>query len=187
MKQIISKRPFAYVAHLLFPRDVWVRTHRGTLATRRATNLITDFPILSPISLISHLQYLPISYPSLFSQPPQVANVCQYLQANRLYADNCQRIWNLLKVLRIYASKQIFWSNYSPVWENVKRIFALKRIFASTCICFVSNQISVCELVRIFWSEYEANDGINGVCEYTETCAYEENKIHIRLDSLQSE
>ncbi len=28
---------------------------------------------------------------------------------------------------------------------------------------------------------------INGVCEYTETCEYEENKIHIRLDSLRSE
>jgi hypothetical protein len=27
----------------------------------------------------------------------------------------------------------------------------------------------------------------NGVCEYTETCEYEANKIHIRLDSLRSE
>ncbi len=25
----------------------------------------------------------------------------------------------------------------------------------------------------------------NGVCEYTETCEYEANKIHIRLDSLR--
>jgi hypothetical protein len=28
---------------------------------------------------------------------------------------------------------------------------------------------------------------INGVCEYNETCDYEANKIHIRLDSLRSE
>jgi hypothetical protein len=28
---------------------------------------------------------------------------------------------------------------------------------------------------------------INGVCEYTETCEYEANKIHIRFDSLRSE
>jgi hypothetical protein len=28
---------------------------------------------------------------------------------------------------------------------------------------------------------------INGVCEYTETCEYEENKIDISFDSLQSE
>jgi hypothetical protein len=28
---------------------------------------------------------------------------------------------------------------------------------------------------------------INGVYEYTETCEYEANKIHIRLDSLRSE
>ncbi len=28
---------------------------------------------------------------------------------------------------------------------------------------------------------------INGVCEYTEICEYEANKIHIRLDSLRSE
>jgi hypothetical protein len=28
---------------------------------------------------------------------------------------------------------------------------------------------------------------INGVCELDETCEYEANKIHIRLDSLRSE
>jgi hypothetical protein len=27
---------------------------------------------------------------------------------------------------------------------------------------------------------------INGVCEYTGTCEYEANKIHIRLDSLEA-
>jgi hypothetical protein len=27
---------------------------------------------------------------------------------------------------------------------------------------------------------------INGVCEHTETCEYEVNKIHIRLDSLRA-
>ncbi len=28
---------------------------------------------------------------------------------------------------------------------------------------------------------------INGVCEFTESCEYEADKIHIRLDSLRSE
>ena len=50
-------------------------------------------------------------------------------------------------------------------------MFALQRVFASTYIYFASNQIFVCQFVRIFYSKYEANDGlINGVCE--ETCKY---------------
>jgi hypothetical protein len=73
------------------------------------------------------------------------------------------------------------------VWENMTRIFALKQIFASTCIIFASNRIFACKFVRIFGSEYEQMMWINGVCKYTETCEYEANKIHIRWDSHRSE
>ncbi len=38
---------FAYVAHFVFLRDVWIRTQRAAVARRRATNL-------TPISLLSH-------------------------------------------------------------------------------------------------------------------------------------
>ncbi len=60
--------------------------------------------------------------------------VCEYLQANiRLYANTCKKIfawmWNLLKVLQIFASKQIFWSKY-PVWKTLERIFAANVFFA---------------------------------------------------------
>jgi hypothetical protein len=32
---------FAYVAHFVFLRDVWIRTQRADLASRRTTNLAT--------------------------------------------------------------------------------------------------------------------------------------------------
>jgi hypothetical protein len=32
---------FSYVAHFVFLRDVWIRTQRAALASRRATNLAT--------------------------------------------------------------------------------------------------------------------------------------------------
>jgi hypothetical protein len=35
--------------------------------------------------------------------------------------------------------------------------------------------------------EYEANDAINGICEYTETCEYKANMIHVRLYLLRRE
>jgi hypothetical protein len=65
--------------------------------------------------------------------------VCKYLQANlRFYANICKQIFdwmrNSLEVLQTIASKQIYISKYLPVWENVKQIFALKSMFASTCI-----------------------------------------------------
>ncbi len=72
-----------------------------------------------------------------------------------LYANICNQIltwmWNSLQVLWIFASKQKLWNKYSPVWENMKQTFALKWIFASTCICFASNRIFVCKFVRLFW------------------------------------
>jgi hypothetical protein len=35
---------FAYLAHLVFLRDVWIRTQRATVASRRATSLATHLP-----------------------------------------------------------------------------------------------------------------------------------------------
>jgi hypothetical protein len=34
----------AFVAHFIFLRDVWIRTQRVAVASRRATNLATHFP-----------------------------------------------------------------------------------------------------------------------------------------------
>ncbi len=38
---------FAYVAHFVFLRDVWIQTQRAAVASRRATNLATHLPKLS--------------------------------------------------------------------------------------------------------------------------------------------
>ncbi len=35
---------FAYVAHFVFLRDVWIRTKRAAVASRRATNLVNHLP-----------------------------------------------------------------------------------------------------------------------------------------------
>jgi hypothetical protein len=35
---------YAYVAHFVFLRDVWIRTQRAAVASRRATNLATHLP-----------------------------------------------------------------------------------------------------------------------------------------------
>jgi hypothetical protein len=43
---------FAYVAHFVFLRDVWIRTQRAALADRSATNLATHLPTYPPIPLI---------------------------------------------------------------------------------------------------------------------------------------
>jgi hypothetical protein len=36
--------PFAYVARFVFLRDVWIRTQRAAVTSRRATNLATHLP-----------------------------------------------------------------------------------------------------------------------------------------------
>jgi hypothetical protein len=38
---------FAYVAHFVFLRDVWIRTQRAAVASWLATNLATNLPKLS--------------------------------------------------------------------------------------------------------------------------------------------
>jgi hypothetical protein len=40
---------FAYVTHFVFLRDVWSRTQRAAVASRRATNLATHLPKLKLI------------------------------------------------------------------------------------------------------------------------------------------
>ncbi len=49
----------------------------------------------------------------------------------------------------------------------------IKYLYANLCEYFEANMKRMMQ--------------INGVCEYAETCEYEANKIHIRLDLLQSE
>jgi hypothetical protein len=63
-------------------------------------------------------------------------------------------MWNLLKVLPIFAPQWIFWSKYLPVWEN-------EYLHANLCEYFEAN------MKRLMW--------INNVGEYTETCEYEAN------------
>ncbi len=43
---------FAYVTHFVFLRDVWIRTQRAPVASRRAANLVTYLP-----NLATHLHY----------------------------------------------------------------------------------------------------------------------------------
>jgi hypothetical protein len=44
---------FAYVTYFVFLRDVWIRTQRAAVASRRATNLATHLP--SPYLTANHL------------------------------------------------------------------------------------------------------------------------------------
>ncbi len=76
---------------------------------------------------------------------------CRYLHKTI----ECEICW---KFCEYWISKRIFWSKYLQVCKNKKRVFALKRIFASTCICVASNRIFICKFVQIYWSKYEEND-----------------------------
>ncbi len=104
---------------------------------------------------------------------------CEYLQ---IFA----WMWNLLKVLWLFVSKRIFRSKYLPVWENVKRIFALKRYLLQHV--FVLHQIDYlyANLCEYFEVNMKRIIRINGVCEYSKTCENEANKLHNRLDLLRS-
>jgi hypothetical protein len=46
---------FAYVAHFVFMRDVWIRTQRAAVASRRATNLSAHLPILARVRAMAWL------------------------------------------------------------------------------------------------------------------------------------
>jgi hypothetical protein len=39
---------FAYAAHFIFLRDIWIRTQRAAVASRRGTNLTTRLPLSHP-------------------------------------------------------------------------------------------------------------------------------------------
>ncbi len=54
------------------------------------------------------------------------------------------------------------------------------------CNMYFLHQIEHANLCEYFEANMKRMMQINGVCKYTETCKYEANKIHIRLDSLRS-
>ncbi len=66
---------FAYVAHFVFLRDVWIRTQCAAVASRRATNLATHFPNLASHipNLASHLPNLDTHLPDLAAHLPNLA------------------------------------------------------------------------------------------------------------------
>jgi hypothetical protein len=45
---------FAYDVHFVFLRDVWFRTQRAAVASRRTTSLAVHLPFKPPVSLVSH-------------------------------------------------------------------------------------------------------------------------------------
>jgi hypothetical protein len=55
---------YAYVAHLVFLRDVWITTQRAAVESRRATNLATHITILA-----THLPNLATQRPSPAPKP----------------------------------------------------------------------------------------------------------------------
>jgi hypothetical protein len=57
---------FAYVAHFVFLRDVWILTQRAAVASRRATDLATPLP-----SLATHLPVLATHLPNLATHLPR--------------------------------------------------------------------------------------------------------------------
>ncbi len=56
---------FAYVAHFVFLRDVWIGTQSAAVASRCATNLATHLP-----NLATHLPYLTTHLPYLTTHLP---------------------------------------------------------------------------------------------------------------------
>ena len=90
--------------------------------------------------------------------------MCEYLQAN----------------VRLYA-------NIRFKTTILKRIIASRRIFASAYIVLDQIEYFYANLCKYFEAKMKRMMPINGVCEYTKTCEYEANKIHIRLGSLRSE
>ena len=72
-------------------------------------------------------------------------------------------------------------------WSIPLRIFVLKQIFVATCIFLHKIDYLHGNLCKYFEADMKLVMRRNIVCEYTKTCEYEANKIHIRLDSLRSE
>ncbi len=59
---------FASFAHFVFLTDVWIRTQRSAVASRRATNLATHL-----LNLSTHLPNLATHLPNLAHHPPNLA------------------------------------------------------------------------------------------------------------------
>ncbi len=75
-------RSFAYFAHFLFLRDVWIRAQRAAAASRRATNLATHFP-----NLATHL-------PNLAAHLPNLANLATNLPYLYVIIDQSRTLVN---------------------------------------------------------------------------------------------
>jgi hypothetical protein len=59
---------FAYAAHFVILRAVWIRTQKAAIASRRATNLATHLP-----NLAIHLPNLATYHPNLATHLPNLA------------------------------------------------------------------------------------------------------------------
>jgi hypothetical protein len=66
---------FAYVAHFAFLRDVWIRTQRAAVTSRRTSNLATHLPTLAThlLDLATHLPNLSAHLPDLATYLPNLA------------------------------------------------------------------------------------------------------------------
>ncbi len=64
---MLAIHSFAYVSHFVFLRDVWIRTQRASVASRRATNLASLLP-----DLATHLPNLAILLPDLAIHLPSL-------------------------------------------------------------------------------------------------------------------
>jgi hypothetical protein len=60
---------FAYVAHFVFLRNVWIRTQRVAIASRHATNFATHLR-----DLATHLTNLATHFPNLATNLPNLAS-----------------------------------------------------------------------------------------------------------------
>ncbi len=79
----------AYVAHFVFLRDVWIRAQRAAVASRRATNLATHFPILA-----THLPDFATHLPNLAAHLPNLANLATNLPYLYVIIDQSRTLAN---------------------------------------------------------------------------------------------
>ncbi len=80
---------FAYVAHFVFLRNVWIRTPAESCReSRHATNLATHLP-----DLATHLPNLATHLPNLATHLLHLAAHLPYLATNNTYQWHKQNLW----------------------------------------------------------------------------------------------